>query len=118
MEARLVHGSPIMADHTPAADVSAGDVIVLADTIRIAHRDITAGELGAAATRGGIYETPKTAGGSTAIADGKKVYWDADNSVITATASTHKQIGYTRGASLDADTTQLIEFDPGPADPA
>jgi len=116
MDATFVHGDPLMVDHTPGSAVSAGDVVVLADTVRIAHRDIAANELGALAAEGGVYEVPKAAGGSTAIADGKKVYWDAGNSVITATASTHKVIGETVGASLDADTTQRIIHKPGPAE--
>ena len=115
MEARLVHGSPVMIDHTPAAAVSAGDVIVLPNTIRIAHRDIAADELGALAAEGGVYEVPKAAGGGSAIPDGTTVYWNDAANVITATASTHKRIGETVGASLDADTTQWILHDPGPA---
>lgn len=115
MEATFVHGSPLMTDYTPVADVAAGAVIVLADTVRIAHRDIAANQLGALAAHGGVYEVPKTAGGGTAIADGVAVYWDDANNVITATASTHKRIGTTVGASLDADTTQRIVHEPGPA---
>lgn len=114
-EAKFESGDPIMVDHYPAAAVSAGQVVVLADTVRIAHRDIAAGDKGALAARGGTYIVPKAAGGSTAIADGVDVYWDDTNNRITATASTHKKIGTTVGASLDADTIQEIEHDPGPA---
>lgn len=115
MEATLVHGSPLMVDHTPAGAIAAGEVVVLTNTVRIAHLPIAAGELGALAARGGVYEVPKAAGGSTAIADGVDVYWNDAANVITATASTHKKIGVTVGASLDADTSQRIELDPGPA---
>ncbi|MHC2067626.1 capsid cement protein [Bremerella sp. T1] len=115
-EAKFDSGDPLMVDHVPAAAVAAGEVVVLADTVRIAHRAIAAGEKGALAACGGTYVVPKAAGGSTAIADGKKVYWDDANNRVTATASTHKRIGYAVGASLDADTSQVIEHAPGPAE--
>lgn len=102
------HGQPLMLDYTPGSAVTAGDVIVVGDQPRIAHSDIAASALGALAAGGGVYTVPKTAGGGTAIAAGKKVYWDDTNNVITETPSTHRLIGITVAASLDADTTQDI----------
>jgi len=62
-------------DYTPDAAVDAGDVIVANDLVGVAHKDIAAdrqGELGLE----GIYDFPKATGSSSAIAFGKKVYWD------------------------------------------
>ena len=112
MLAQLKHGVPQMVDHTPAADVALGDVVVVGDTLRLAHRAIAATTKGSLAASGGIYQMPKAAGADSAIADGKKVYWDAVAKVITATAEGHKVLGYTVGASLDADITQLVHHLP------
>lgn len=106
------HGQPLMVDYTPGSAVTAGDVIVVGDQPRIAHSDIAANVLGGLAAGGAVYTVPKTAGGGTAIAAGKKVYWDDTNNVITETPSTHKIIGVTVAASLDADTTQDIIHGP------
>ena len=111
-EAEFSHGDPLMIDHTPAADVEAGQVVVIGDLPTVAHRAIAADSLGAVAARGGVYRLPKAAGGSTAIGDRKKVYWDDANNVITTTASGNKVFGYTVGASVDADTSQLVEHCP------
>ena len=110
--AKYRHGSPLMVDHTPGADVAAGDVVVVGVQLRIAHSDIPANTQGALASGGGVYLMPKTAGSTTAIADGATVYWDATNHVITTTASGNKKLGTTIGASVDADTTQLVQHTP------
>lgn len=118
MNAEFVHGSPLMVDHTPSADVSAGDVVVVGDICRIAHRDIAANTLGALAAGGGVYRMPKETGSSTAIAAGTKVYWDAGNSVITDAAGSLKAVGYTVAASVDGDATQLVHHVPTDPPPA
>ncbi|MEI8196287.1 MAG: DUF2190 family protein [Phycisphaerae bacterium] len=106
------HGDPTMVDYVPAADVAVGDVIVVGDTVRMAHRAYKTGEKGALSVGGGVYQFPKAAGAGSGIADGKKVYWDATNKVITATAGSNKTLGYTVGTSADADTTQLVFHHP------
>lgn len=111
-QAQYRHGHVTFVDHTPGADVAAGDVIVIGNCIRIAHSDIKSGVLGALAAGGGIYEVPKASGGGSAIANGASVFWDDTNNVITTTASTHKRLGIAVGASLDADTKQLIQHVP------
>ncbi|MFI4912440.1 MAG: capsid cement protein [Sedimentisphaeraceae bacterium JB056] len=65
-------------DYTPAADVSAGDVIVLGDLVTIANLDIKAGELGALATCG-VFSATKAAG---EISRGEKLFWDADGDPV------------------------------------
>lgn len=110
MEAIFRHGSPLMVDYTPSgAAVAAGQVVVIGSFPRIAHSDIADGKLGALATRGGVYEMPKTAGVSSAIENGVVVYWDDTNNVITETATGNKVIGVTVAASGDDDETQMVE---------
>ncbi|PHR99586.1 MAG: hypothetical protein COA78_24775 [Blastopirellula sp.] len=108
-EAEYVTGDVLMVDYTPPTDtaVAAGEVVIIGDTPRIAHRAIEANPTGqnALAASGGIYKVPKD---GNAIAAGKKVYWDDTNDQITETASTHKVIGYTVSASLAGDTHQDI----------
>lgn len=101
----LFHGDPIMVDHTPSGAVAAGEVVVTADTPRIAHRAIAANELGALAFGGGVYTCPKATGTGQAIAANTLVYWNASGSVVTTTASSHKKFGYTVEASGDDDAT-------------
>lgn len=98
-----------MIDYTPGSAVSAGDVVVLGDHIGVALNDIAAGVKGALAVRG-VFEFPKTAGGSTAIAVGKTVYWDASGQVMTETSTSNTLAGKTELATVDADTTVLVRL--------
>lgn len=71
-------------DYTPAAAVTAGDVVVVSDDlIGIATRDIAANKLGSLSVSG-VFDVPKITG---AIALGDKVYWDADASPVSGDAS-------------------------------
>ena len=102
--AQFVSGNPLMVDYTPGADVSGGDVVVIGDETMVAHNDIASGRLGSLSPEGGVYKMPKAAGADTAIASGKRVYWDATNHVVTVTSSGNKKFGVTVKASVDADT--------------
>lgn len=80
----MSHGDPLMIDHTPGSAVAAGDVLTydaagLATVI--AHRDIAAGELGAVAAGGGVYEVTAT----VALTAGDKVYFAAGEVNLTNT---------------------------------
>jgi predicted RecA/RadA family phage recombinase len=108
-EAEFVRGTPLMVDHTPGSNVVAGQVIVIGNVVRVAHRDIAANALGALAAGGGQYRVPKATGGGTAIADGKLVYWDDTNNVVTETAGANKKFGTTNGAGADADAFILVQ---------
>lgn len=70
-------------DYTPGSAVTAGDVIVLGTIIAVATQDIAANAKGAL-TITGIFKFPKTTDTFTA---GDAVYWDADGSPVTGTAS-------------------------------
>lgn len=71
-------------DHTPAEDISAGDVVVLNSRCGVAKLDIKAGTLGALAVTG-VYEVPKAA---VAIGAGTEVFWDAAAGKATSQSST------------------------------
>jgi len=102
------HGDPVFEKYTPGANVAAGDVVIVNDTPRVAHLDIPAGELGALAGAGGIYEMYA----DVAIAADKKVYWDPANHWVTATAGALKPFGYTTTATTGAGQTLYVRHDP------
>jgi predicted RecA/RadA family phage recombinase len=91
-------------DHTPGADVAAGDVIVQGELVGVAKLDIKANTLGALAVAG-VFDFAKATGGGTAITAGANVYWDDTNNVATTTASGNKLIGKCVKAAADADAT-------------
>lgn len=100
--AKLRYGEPVMIPHTPGSAVTAGDAFVLAESVRIAHVDLAANQKGALAAGGGVYEVVKNAG--EAWSDGAILYYDAGNTRLTTTASTHKKFGVAAAAALSADT--------------
>ena len=101
-QAEFVHGNPLMVDHTPTGAVTNGDVIVMQDSIRIAHLDITATKLGALAAGGAVYKLNKNT--SQAMTDGEILYWNDTANELTTTASTHKKFGVAAQTKLAADT--------------
>lgn len=108
-EAEFVRGTPLMVDYTPGSNVVAGQVVVIGNVVRIAHRDIAANALGALAAGGGQYRAPKATGADTAIADGKQLYWDDTNNVVTETSSGNKKIGVSNSAAANADGYILVQ---------
>lgn len=105
-------GDVQMADYTPGADVSAGDVIVQGDMLSIALVDIDSGDKGAVAINGGVWECPKDTGSGDALAAGTLVYWDATNEIVTSSASSHETFGYVvvaaAAATATADVTKVL----------
>lgn len=96
-------------DYTPSGDVAAGAVVVQGDLVGVAVRPIAANTQGALAVQG-IFEMPKASGGSTALAFGTTVYWDAGNSRVTTTSSGNKLAGKVARAAVDADTTVRVRL--------
>ncbi len=111
-QAELVHGSPRMVDHTPGADIAAGEVVVLTDGVRIAHRAIASGAKGALAAGGGVYDFAKPTGGGTAMTDGDTAYWDDTGKQAENDATGNKKLGLVVGAVGDSDTTVLVHHMP------
>jgi predicted RecA/RadA family phage recombinase len=98
-------------DYTPGADVAAGDVVVQGDLVGVARFDIKSGVLGALAVSG-VFDFPKTAGASTAIAAGTAVYWDIADGVAQADSETgaNKLLGKTVAAAGDDDAAVRVRL--------
>jgi predicted RecA/RadA family phage recombinase len=96
-------------DYTPSADVAAGDVIVQEDLVGVARKPIPANTLGALAVEG-VFSFPKAAGAASGMPAGTRVYWDATDVVVTATAGTNKLLGKTTAACADGDTTVRVRL--------
>ena len=96
-------------DYTPGSDVAAGAVVLQTDLIGVAKTPIASGTLGALAVEG-VFDFPKAAGGSTAIAAGAIVYWDvADQEAKTDDESAaNKLLGKVVKAAVDAVTTVRV----------
>jgi predicted RecA/RadA family phage recombinase len=100
----------ITSDHTPASNVTAGDVVVVGDRVCVADHDIAANEKGAL-TRRGIYRFNKATGSSSAIPDGSKVYYNAAEDIVTLTAGSNKVAGYAaNGGAGDDDAFCDVEL--------
>ncbi|MFB3894640.1 MAG: DUF2190 family protein [Phycisphaerae bacterium] len=97
-------------DYTPSAAVGAGEVVVQGDMIGVARTPIAANALGSLAVEG-IFDFPKSTAGGSGIAVGTTVYWDATNSVATATSVGNKQLGKVTKAAADADATVRVRMD-------
>lgn len=74
-----------------------GDVVPLTGCIGVAASDIAVGSLGALELVG-VYELPAAA---AALTIGQKVYWDAANSNVTATATDNIPCGITIAAKAE-----------------
>lgn len=96
-------------DHTPEPEsaVAAGDVVVQGDLVGVAKVPIAAEKLGALAVQG-VFDFPKGTGSASAIAAGKKVYWDEDSEVATEAAAGNTYLGKTiLAATADDDTVRV-----------
>lgn len=100
------YGAGNTIKHTPVADVTGGDVVVLEEKVCVAKNDIAAGVEGELDTCGQFW-FPKTA--ATAYTQGKDVYWDvADQEAQEdSDTGTNKKIGYVAESALAADTEVL-----------
>lgn len=96
-----------VADYTASAAVASGDVVVIGDRVGIAATDIAKNETGSVDLVG-VFEVSKVA--ATAIAQGKKVYWDATNKVMTSAATGNTFAGYAHVAAASADTTVKVNL--------
>jgi predicted RecA/RadA family phage recombinase len=74
-------GTPFMSDHTASSAISAGDVVIIGNQVRVAHTDIANGAFGSLGAGGGVYSVPKATNG--AIGDGVLVYWDVAEDEVT-----------------------------------
>lgn len=110
MTATYIHeGNSI--DYTPAADITAGEVVVQGELVGVAKIDIKANTLGALAVTG-VYDFPKATGASSAIAEGIDVYWDESAKQATAdsNAGANKRIGRTIASASDDDAVVRVRM--------
>jgi len=113
-QAQFVHiGDAI--DHTPAADVAAGDVVEVGTLPLVARHDIPAGALGSLAMKG-VFDVVKATG---AITVGALVYWDndgdpvggvADSGAATTTPTDNNVMGRAVAAAASADETVRVKL--------
>ena len=109
MNAKRVQEGKLI-DHTPAADVAAGDVVVLGDRCFFANLDISAGALGALATEG-VYDVAK---GSDAIELGAVLHWDGEKATTSADDGESTPTPYPRlgiailPAAADDETVRVL----------
>ena len=107
MDARYVQRGDAI-DHTPMADVAAGDMVVLGKLVGVAKLDIKAGELGALALTG-VYEVAKASG--TAFAAGMEVGWNpTDKKAVAAGASGSVKMGHAVALAGAADPTVFVRL--------
>ncbi len=91
-------------DFTPAENIAAGDVLVIADLIGVAKLDIQAHTLGALAVVG-VFDIVKAAGD---IRAGATVYWDAGAKKATLVSGSNHYLGKAISASSTGDETVRV----------
>lgn len=101
-------------DYIPAANVAAGDVVVVGNLVGVAPVAIAAGTLGAVETDGVFRVATASA---TTFAIGDPVYYDATNKVATATG-TDTKIGFAVAACASGALTVDVYIVPGVAEGA
>jgi len=110
MTATYIHeGNSI--DHTPAADVGAGEVVVQGELVGVAKLDIPAGVLGALAVSG-VFDFPKEVGGEKVFDAGVEVYWDEANQLADTdpAGGANKRIGRSIAAAGDGDAVVRVRM--------
>jgi len=105
MEATFIHDG-FSIDYTPAAEIAAGEVIVLGKTCFMAKLSIPAATLGALAATG-VYDVLKTDG--LEFDPGEAVYWNDTTNLATQT-TTDTYMGVAVKAAAAADATVRIHL--------
>jgi predicted RecA/RadA family phage recombinase len=93
-EARFVNNDPKTAKHTAAADIDAGEVVLIGNTTGltcgVAHQPIANAAVGTLAVGGGTYEVVNLDN----AANGAKVWWDNTNNKVTTTSTNNALFGF------------------------
>jgi predicted RecA/RadA family phage recombinase len=109
MKARYIQRGESI-DHTPSADVAAGEIVKLGKLVGVAKLDIKTGELGALALAG-VYEILT---GGAAVAVGTEVSVDPATGVVCAAgAAGAVKFGYAVSEAGTADATVLVRLSQG-----
>lgn len=96
----------VILNHTAAADIASGAVVVLTNRIGVAVTAIATGETGAVLTEG-VVTLPKATG---ALTQGQDVYWDPVAGNITATATANIKAGFAAEPALEAATSVAVKL--------
>jgi predicted RecA/RadA family phage recombinase len=107
-QATFVHEGDFI-DHTPGADLAAGDVVVQGELVGVATRPIPANTPGGLAAEG-VFDFAKATGGGSGITAGAQVYWDDTANQATTTATGNKLIGKCVRTAADAETTVRVRL--------
>lgn len=94
-------------DYVATADISSGQVLLIGNRIGVALTNIANGATGAVSVKG-IFVIAKLS--TDVVAQGDLLYWDAGNSRLTTTASTHKVAGFATKAAGNGVTTVEISI--------
>lgn len=108
MQAKFERGCPLMLPYTPGADIAAGEVVTVGDTLCIAHSAIASGVPGSVAVFGGVY----TFTSGAALSAGAKCYWDNTAKKVAATAgsgSVNKLLGRVAPGDSAAGADESVE---------
>lgn len=92
---------------TAPADVSSGDLVVVGTLFGVAQFDAKSGDDVEISTKG-VYTLPKTS--AQAWTQGAKVYWDAENKVLTTTASTNTLIGHAMAIAANPSAAGIVRL--------
>jgi predicted RecA/RadA family phage recombinase len=107
-QATFVHEGDFI-DHTPGADLAAGEVVVQGELVGVATRPIPANTPGGLAVEG-VFDFAKATGVGTAVTAGANVYWNDAANQATTTATGNKLIGKSVRAAADADATVRVRL--------
>lgn len=107
-------GKVLTHSNSSGSGISAGDVVVIGDTVAIALVDIANGDEGSVSVAG-VHSVTKAAG--TAWNQGDKIDWDASTSAfdkgITAASGDVEDCGIAAADAGSADTTAQVLLTPG-----
>lgn len=95
-------------DIIAAAEITSGQLVVVGDIVGVAQGDAEIGN-GAVIVRRGVFALPKPTAQAWAV--GAKLYWDAADGVVTATASGNKLIGAAAEPAANPSATGLVLLD-------
>lgn len=98
-------------DYTPGSGVTAGDVVVQNELVGVVQNDIAANVKGSLRIKG-VHRFPCATGSGTAIAAGKKVYWNASSTTMTETSGGATLSGMTVLGAADDDATVKVLLTP------
>lgn len=89
-------------DYTAGGTITAGSPVLMSDVLGVALEDAVSGDVIPVAVTG-VWSIACLSTDEPAI--GAPLYWDAGNSRLTTTASTHKLAGYAAAAKASGATT-------------